>query len=80
MAVTLRALGFDKAAIRSYMNWKSDTMPDYYSNIRDQMTTTAPAITISKNENIESIQETLIWVQEPELKPIFWDSPLPNLI
>ena len=60
MAVTLRASGFGKDAVRSYMNWKTDAMPDYYSNIRAQMAENAPANVISDNDKITSIQETLI--------------------
>ena len=60
MAVTLRASGFGKDEVRSYMNWKSDTMPDYYSNIRGQLAESAPANLIGDNEKITKIQETLI--------------------
>ena len=60
MAVTLRASGFGKDEVRSYMNWKSDTMPDYYSNIRAQMAESAPANLISDNDKITKIQETLV--------------------
>ena len=60
MAVTLRASGFGKDDVRSYMNWKTDTMPDYYSNIRGQMAESAPANLIADNEKISKIQETLI--------------------
>lgn len=60
MAVSLRAYGFSKDQIRSYMNWKSDRMPDYYSNIRTMMAEDAPANIISNSEKLKLIQKTLI--------------------
>ena len=60
MAVTLRALGYNKDMVRTYMNWKTDVMSDYYVNIRAQMTENAPATVISQRDKIIQIQEDLI--------------------
>ena len=60
MAVSLRAYGFSKDQVRTYMNWKTDKMPDYYSNIRAMMAKDAPANIISTYPKLKSIQETLI--------------------
>ena len=60
MAVSLRAYGFSKDQVRTYMNWKTDKMPDYYSNIRAMMAENAPANIISSCPKLKNIQETLI--------------------
>ena len=60
MAVTLRALGYNKDMVRTFMNWKTDVMSDYYVNIRAQMTESAPATVISQRDKIMKIQEDLV--------------------
>ena len=60
MAVTLRALGYSKDMVRTFMNWKTDVMSDYYVNIRAQMTKNAPATIISQSDKILKIQEDLV--------------------
>ena len=58
-AVTLFDMGMPFKDIRLFMNWKTDKMIDYYTNIRSQLSSTAPAARLADVEAVRKIQKRL---------------------
>ena len=61
-AVTLFDMGMPFKDIRLFMNWKTDRMIDYYTNIRSQLSNTAPAARLADTTAVRKIQKRLLYL------------------